>query len=352
MRVATTTGREKVVVTQAPDPVPGPGEALLRVEHVTLCGTDLHIWEDDYASELPIVQGHEASATVVALGDAAPGGPRCADGRPLTIGDRVVVSPMVTCGRCHACRVGRSNACRRMSVLGCYEDGLLADLAAVPTYRLHVVPVGLPLELAALAEPVSIALQAVRRGRATAGERVLVLGCGPIGVLATLALADLGAHVHAADTVADRLTTARRMGAEQTHLVCPGFPDDAQRAALLVPGGDGPELVIDATGAPSSLVTALDLVATAGRVVQVGISDRTVELSLRTLPVKELDLLGSRNSAGLLGEALDLVDRHRDLVGSLITHRVPLDRLDEAFTMMRDRPAEVGKIAVALGGAA
>lgn len=350
MRVATTVGAQEVVVGEAPTPVPGPGDALLRVEHVTLCGTDLHIWQDDYASELPLVQGHEASATVLALGEDRSGPHLAADGRPLAVGDRVALSPMVTCGRCHACRAGRANACRVMSVLGCYEDGLLADLVCLPTERLYPVPDGLPLELAALAEPVSIALQSVRRGRAVAGERVLVLGCGPIGVLATLALSELGARVQAADTVEDRLATARRFGAEQVHLVTHGFPDAAQRAALLDEEGDGPALVIDATGAPSSLLTALDLVATAGRVVQVGISDRPVQLSMRTLPVKEVDLLGSRNSTGLMGQALALVDRHRDLVGSLVTHRVPLERVGDALATMRDRPAEVGKVAVSVGG--
>jgi len=347
VRAATTTSKETVEIREVPDPVAGPGEALVRVEHVTLCGTDLHIWEDDYATELPIVQGHELAGTVVALGSAT----AAADGRPVTVGDRVAVSPMVTCGSCYACSVGRGNACRSMSVYGCYEDGALADLMAVPTSKLHRVPDALSTETAALAEPVSIAMQAVRRGRAQVGERVLVLGCGPIGLLATLYLADLGSEVWAADVVASRRALAEAFGARATLEVGTGFPTGAQRAGLAAwTDNNGPVLVIDATGVPESLVTALDLVTTAGRVVQVGISDRQVTLSMRTLPVKEVDLLGSRNSTDLIGEALELLSRHPREAERLITHRFNLVDLGTAFDTMRDRTQEVGKVAIRVGG--
>ncbi|MBE2998187.1 alcohol dehydrogenase catalytic domain-containing protein [Nocardiopsis sp. HNM0947] len=340
MRVARTVTGEQVEIQEAPVPAPGPGEALVRVHTVTLCGTDLHIWEDDYATELPIVQGHEFVGTVESLHDPGSG---------PNPGTRVAVSPMVTCGTCHACTIGRRNACAHFSALGCYQDGALAEYIAVPVQDLHPVPDGLPTELAPLAEPLSIALQAVRRGRPESGERALVLGCGPIGLLSTLCLTSLGVEVVAADTHPGRQAFAREFGATDTLLVDPdrGLDTDAVRAWA---GRYGPPLVIEATGAPSSLDSALDAVANAGRVVAVGISDRTTELSLRVLPAKDLDLLGSRNSQDLIGEALELLTRHTGAARALVTHSFPLDRISEGFEAMRSRTELVGKVVIRMPG--
>ncbi|GAA1196102.1 alcohol dehydrogenase catalytic domain-containing protein [Prauserella alba] len=328
MRIARTLRREHVVLDDVPPPVPGPGEALVRVHTVTLCGTDLHIWEDDYATELPIVQGHEIAGVVESAPPAS----------GVAVGDRVVVSPMRWCGDCHACRIGRINACRSSSCLGCYEDGGLADLIAVPATDLHRIPDALPTGLAALAEPASIAMQAVLRGRPEAGERALVLGCGPIGLLTTLHLSSLGVDVTCLDVDPDRAEFARRFGAGHT-------------ATAGEPLGSEPTLVIEASGSPAAFGTALDAVATAGRVVLVGISDQPVTLSMRTLPVKDVDLLGSRNSQRRMGDALDLLAAHPAATIALVTHRIPLDRIDEAFTLLRDADGLVGKVAIDLVGA-
>jgi L-gulonate 5-dehydrogenase len=324
--VARTVRREHVVLEDVPDPVPGPGEAVVRVHTVTLCGTDLHIWEDDYATELPIVQGHEIAGVV----ESAPAGSGFAPG------DRVAVSPMRWCGECYACGIGRVNACARSSCLGCYEDGGLAERIAVPVTDLYGVPDGVPTGLAALAEPASIAMQAVLRGRPDEGGRALVLGCGPIGLLATLHLSSLGVDVVAADTVAARADFARRFGAVDA--VVP--PQGALPAGI--------PLVIEATGAPAALTAALEAVATAGRVVLVGISDRPATLSMRTLPIKDVDVLGSRHSMRRMGEALDLLARHPGAADALVTRRVPFDRVGEAFAHLRSGP--LGKIAVDLVG--
>ncbi|MER5669617.1 alcohol dehydrogenase catalytic domain-containing protein [Pseudonocardia alni] len=323
MRVARTLRREHVVLSGTAQPAPGPGEALVRVHTVTLCGTDLHIWEDDYATELPIVQGHEIAGVV----ETAP------PGAEVNLGDRVVVSPMRWCGECHACRIGRMNACRSSSCLGVYTDGGLAELIAVPATDLYRIPDTLPTGLAPLAEPASIAMQAVLRGRPEPGERALVLGCGPIGLLATLHLTSLGVEVTCVDVDADRVAFARRFGAVRTAV--------AGEAT-----GPEPSLVIEASGSPAAFGAALDAVATAGRVVLVGISDRSVTLSMRTLPVKDVDVLGSRNSQRRMGEALALLAAHPEATAALVTHRLPMDRVDEAFALLRAADELVGKVAI------
>ncbi len=345
---AVTTRRRTIEYRRVPAPQPAPGTAVVRMACVTLCGTDAHIWDDDYASELPIIQGHEAVGTIVALDpEDAPDADGGRVGR-WQVGDRVAVSPMIYCGECYACSVGRVNACRHMSVYGCYEDGSLVTEQAVPLEKLYRVPAGLDLRLAALAEPTSIALQAVHRGRARAGEKALVSGAGPIGLLATLCLKDLGCDVTVADMNPARLELAADLGADRTFTVTPGdFPTAAQRAELdRLTGGDGPSLVIDATGAPSSVATGVDLVATAGRVVCVGISDAELRLTLRVLPVKEIDLLGSRNSQNLIGECLELLTKYQDRIAPLVTHRFAFEDLDAAFATLTDPTAGVGKIAI------
>jgi L-gulonate 5-dehydrogenase len=342
MRVARTVAAETVRYEEVPVPRPSRGHAVVRVRSVTLCGTDVHIWEDDYATELPMVQGHEFSATIAGLHPEDEGG-------AFAVGDDVAVSPYAACGTCYACSVGRPNACGAMSIYGCYEDdGALAEYLLVPLDRTRKLPAGLPVDLAPLWEPVSISLQAVRRGRAEAGERVLVAGAGPIGLFALIALREVGCSVVVLDTDRERLALAAELGAEAVLAVGPGFPDSGQRRRLDEwTEGQGPSLVIDATGSPASLATAVDLVAPAGRVVAVGISDRELTLSMRSLPIKEIDLLGSRNSLHM-EDALDLLARHQDACRSLITHRFGFDELDAAFRLLRDRSVKVGKIAIDL----
>lgn len=325
------------VETDMPDP--GIGEVLVQVEHVTLCGTDLHIWEDDYTSELPLVQGHEIAGTVVALGAEATG---------VEVGERVVIDPLISCGECRACRRGRGNVCPDLVVLGCYCDGGFAEYLSVSAARLHPLPAALPTELGPVAEPAAISLEAVTRGRATAEDTVLVLGAGPIGLLATLALHDLGATVVTADTIPDRLEMAADMGSDHTLLIDPNaaFPTASLEGMIGAHTPDGPDLVIEATGVPASLENALRAVAPGGRVVQVGISAHLTSFPLNLVPFKEIDLLGSRNSQELMPEALELISRHTAEVRSLLTHRFAVNDLDQAFATMSDRSQRVGKILI------
>jgi L-gulonate 5-dehydrogenase len=344
---AHTVARRTVELRDDARPTPLPGHALVRVHHVSLCGTDLHIWDDDYPAGLPLVQGHEFSGVVEETWPADSGIAVPAPGTP------VAVSPMVYCRECGPCRSGRYNVCESISCLGCYEDGALAEFVRVPLDKLCVLPDGLPLDLAPLGEPGSIAMQAVNRGTPVPGETALVLGCGPIGLLATLYLVDLGVTVLAADTVPSRLRLAERFGAAAGLLVEPGpFPSPGQRESFEQAClGSGPTLVIEATGVPASFENAVRLAGPTGRIVQVGISARAAALSLRDLPFKELDIRGSRNSLNLIPDALRLLAAHQDQAHDLVTHRFPLADLNAAFHTMSDPTQEVGKIVIDLPAA-
>jgi len=335
MIVARTIETEKTVLVTEPEPTLEPGRAIVRVHDVALCGTDLHIWDRSYPADLPVVQGHEFSGVVEAIDPANPAG--------LRPGDKVTVNPSITCGGCYACRHGRFNTCVKMRVIGCYEDGGMAELISVAIDKLCPVPANLSLEVAALGEPMSIAMQAVNRGRPVAGETALVLGCGPIGVLATLYLTELGVDVVAADIDPNRAASATLFGAVQTMVV----PTDGPFT--------GPDeevsLVIEATGVPSSMVNAIHLVSHAGRIVQVGISQRDIPVPIKELTFKELDILGSRNSLALIPQGLELLARHEKAARSLITHRFAVADVNAAYELMRDRTEYVGKVVVQLPAA-
>ncbi len=347
MRAAVTRDRGLMAVVAVPEPgAPGPGEVLVRPEAVGLCGSDFHYFTgdigtiDDPSSLYPRIQGHEAAATILEVGEGC--------GAELAPGARVALWPVSACGRCYACRIGRGNACANISLIGVHADGALQEQLLVPAAQ--VFPVGdQDPALAALIEPVSIAVRAMVRGRIADGERVVVLGAGPIGQALALAATDRGASVLLVDTLRSRLDRGATLGADVLQ-VAPG--DDLAASTGEWAGEDGPEVVIEATGVPALVQTAVELVAQAGRVVVVGLSDERAPVRVGDLPLKEIDVLGvSCCGSDEFAEAVDLVGRRADVAAGLVTHEFPLERAPEAIAYAMEHPAEVMKAVVRLDAA-
>lgn len=339
MRAAVTFGPHDLRLVDQPMPEPGPGEALVRVERVGVCGSDLHLYHGTHPYRLyPRIQGHEFSGEVVGLGSGV--------SEPVRLGDRVAVEPLLPCGDCYPCRIGRRNCCTRLKVIGAHVDGAFREFIAVPVSTLYPVN-DLDPELAALVEPMSIGVQAVDRGAVASEEQVVVFGAGPIGQAVCLAAVDRGARVLVIDRLPARLALAMHLGAEQTLVA---GEDDPAGAVREWTRGDGPPVVVDAVGAPAVVRACFDLAASAGRVVVVGLSDQEVSLPIIDFTRKELTILGSRNNAGLFGEAIDLVRRHRDRVERLVTHRYPLAQVPEAIDFAAEHPAEVEKVMIVVAG--
>jgi L-gulonate 5-dehydrogenase len=345
MRAAVTTARGVMEVVDVDEPGrPGPGQVLVRPEAVGLCGSDFHYFLgdigtiDDPSTLYPRIQGHEAAATVVEVGEGCP--------PALAAGVRVALWPVSSCGRCHACRIGRGNACAQISLIGVHADGALQELLVVPAAQ--AFPAGtLEPETAALVEPVSIAVRAVARGRVTAGERVVVLGAGPIGQAVALAATDRGASVLLVDRIAARLARGRGSGADALELAA-GV--DLAGAVRDWAGLDGPAVVVEATGVPELVQAAIELVAHAGRVVVVGLSAERAPVRVGDLPLKEVDVLGvSCCGADDFAAAVDLVRRRRDVAAGLVTHEFALERAPEAIAYAMAHPAEVMKAVVRMG---
>ncbi len=339
IRQVETSAPRRMRLTSGPAPTAGPGEAVVAVEVVGLCGSDYHLYDGTHPyAHFPQVQGHEVVGVVEAYGPDTAGPP---------VGTRVAVEPLVPCGRCFACRRGRYNCCRALKVLGAHLPGGLADRMLAPAHRLHPVG-GLPPDVAVLAEPVSIGLHAVVRGDVAGGDTVVVLGAGPIGQAITLAAADRGARVLVVDRIAARLALARTMGADRT---VDTTTDDLAAAVDDATGGDGAAVVLDATGAPALIRAALDVVAPSGTVVVAGISDREVGIPVTEFTRKEVTIAGSRNNAGVFPAAVELVHRHRQRIAQLVTHTFDLPDTPAAIEYAIAHPEEVEKAVIRVAAA-
>jgi threonine dehydrogenase-like Zn-dependent dehydrogenase len=341
MRAAVTERIGVMSVLDRPEPgEPGPGQVLVHPEAVGLCGSDYHFFTGEMSdaaggSQFPRVLGHEVGGTITALG------PDCRPG--LSTGQRVAMLPISACGRCYPCSVGRPNACDYFQLVGIHVDGGLQELLTLPESQVFPIDAD-DGALAAMAEPVSVAVHAVRRGRIGAGERVVVLGAGPIGQCVTLVATELGAEVLLVDLQESRLELGRSIGAET--LVWTTAADVVGQARDWG-GPGGPPVGVDATGVPAAVRAMVDLVASAGRAVQVGMSTDEVAIRIGSLTEKELDLLGaSCCDTGDFAEAVAVVERNGDAIARLISHEFALGEAPEAMRFAMSNPTEVMKVVI------
>lgn len=317
-----------------PDPVPGPGEVLLQIRHVGLCGSDLATFTGaNPLVSLPRVPGHEIGAVIAGIGPEVPD--------HLALGQRVVVVPYTACGTCSSCRQGRVNACRFNKTLGVQHEGALSERFVLPWGKVIVNDRLAPRHLA-LVEPLSVGFHAVARGRIGPGDTVVVLGCGMIGMGAVCGAVARGARVIAVDYGA-RTDMALRYGA--AHAVDAGGDVPAQIAALT--DGHGADVVIEAVGLPATFTQAIDLACYSGRIVYIGYSKAPVSYETRFFNLKELDILGSRNALPQDFQAvIDWMEHLPSAPDDLITQVFPMDRADQALPYWVAHRADVLKLVV------
>lgn len=335
MIAAVTEAVETMRVRDVPEPEePGEGEVIVRPAAVGICGSDFHFFEgrlSEHAggSGFPRIQGHEVGATVAAVGP----------GTALREGQTVALYPLTACGHCYPCRIGRPNVCVNFSLIGVHEDGGLQEQLRIPASQVFPVNVKSTV-VAALVEPVSIAVRAVHRARIADGEHVVVLGAGPIGQSLLVAAEDRGASVLLVDPLENRLATLGAEGVQWTTAA------EVIAAAREWAGGS-PEVVIDATGVPAAVETGVELVSSAGRMVQVGMSGDSIDLRIGSLTEKEIDVLGvACCGSGEFGEAVDLVERNADRLAQLVSHEFTLTEAPEALRFAMENPRDVMKVVI------
>ncbi len=320
-------------------PPPRPGEVIVRPDAVGICGSDFHFFTGELQifeeSPYPRIQGHEFTGTIEQLGPETSG--------RLGVGDRVSVLPISSCGECYPCRVGRGNVCDNFSLIGIHSDGGLQEKLRVPESQVFSISTDEPA-IAALAEPFSIGVRTIHRARVADGERVVILGAGPIGQAAHLLSRARGATTLLVDRLQSRLDLGAATGAEG---LLWENRDQVVEACREWSGGEGPPLVIDATGVPDPIRAAVDMVASAGRVTVVGMSGEEVPLRIGTFTEKEVDMLGvSCCGPDEFEEAIGFVEDNQSLLEPLITRRFALERAPEALAYAMGNPAEVMKVVI------
>lgn len=304
-------------------PSPGPGEALVRVQSVGICGTDL----GGYLGKMPFftyprIPGHELGVEVLSVGDGV---------THVKPGDRCAVEPYLNCQNCYSCRRGFTNCCEHHKTLGVMSDGGLTERILLPARKLHLAA-NLTPDQCALVETLAIGCHAVDRGNPKAGETVLIIGAGPIG-LSALEFAKLsGARPIVMDISEGRLAFVRdQMGVPDTLLPRGDASDIAALAALT--GGQGADVVIDATGSNKSMVRSMELAAFAGRVVFVGITQQNLEFPHAPfLHRRELTLMASRNALSRdFSRIIALIEEGKIDTAPWITHHASFDEVPSIF---------------------
>jgi L-gulonate 5-dehydrogenase len=338
---AVTDGVGSIALLDRGDPsAPGPGEVVVAPEAVGICGSDYHFFLGELSdaaggSQFPRVQGHEIAARITAVG------PSCRD--ELTVGRRIAVWPLHACGACYPCSVGRPNACDNFQLIGIHLDGGLQQ--QLRTGQEQVFPIEVDsAAVAAMTEPLSVAVRAVRRAAVAPGERVVVLGAGPIGQCICLVARERGAEVLMVDPQRRRLDLGASVGAgtlvwTDPHSVLAGVRQWA--------GESGPPVVFEASGAAGAVRAMIEMVASAGRAVQVGMGADEVSLRFGALTEKELDVLGvSCCGSDEFGEAVRLVEANQVPLARLVSHEFSLDRAPQAMRFAIDNPTEVMKVVI------
>ncbi len=345
MKAAVFHGRLDIRLDDISVPEPGDGELLLEVSVVGVCGTDASefsrgpsMFPIEHRHPItghhgPMVPGHEFSGRVAAVGSNVTG---------FSEGDLVTSGAGISCGRCRWCKAGRNNLCDRYSSVGLERNGALAEFTTVPASAcLNVEARPLTADVAAMAQPMSIAVHAMRRGRPVAGSRVAVIGAGAIGAFLIHAAAKAGIDVTAIDLDEQRLGIARALGADETiHASV-----DAPLVDQLRDVGLRPEIVYECTGVDAGIHAAAGVVERGGRVVVVGLQKSPVALDLTALALREQELIGTLAHVfdADFGHAVDLLTNETELWAHVAPTVLPLDHLvDHALGPMLDgRPAPI-----------
>lgn len=317
---------------QAEKPEAGAGQALLKVRAVGICGSDVHAYRGHQPFvTYPRILGHELGCEIAEI---APGEHGFKAGEPVTI------EPYIGCGKCYPCSLGRYNCCANIRVMGVHADGGMRDYFAVDIGRIHRAPAGSTFEELAMVETASVGAHGVKRARVEAGETVLIIGAGPIGIGAMQYAKAHGARTIVMDIAPASLEMALKLGADAT---IDSSASEPVAEVMKLTGGLGAHAVVEAVGLPDTIQLTVELVAPAGRIAIVGVGDRKVTFPQQIFNKKEIDYFGVRNSRGLFPEIINLVSRGLIRMGPLVTHRFSADQGPEAFRFVHENQRQVRK---------
>jgi L-iditol 2-dehydrogenase len=322
-------GEGNVEVIEVPDPAVTPGHVLIQVEAAGICGTDLHIYHDEYPTDPPVILGHEAAGVVAALGK---GVTNC------QVGDRVTTETyFVVCGECTFCRDGEPNLCYTRKSIGSGVHGAFAKYVLVPAHNIHHLPENVGFEAGALSEPLSCCVHALEMTRLEPGEIAVVSGPGTIGLLMTQVAKAAGSRVVVIGTNADvdRLAVAESLGADLTLNV---NRQDTVAAIREMTDGLGADIVFECSGAAPAAQSGLLTVRRGGRYAQVGLFGKPIQWDLEQVCYKEIRVSGSFATVpSSWRKAIRLLGSGQVQTQPLVSDVFPISQWQRAFERFEEK---------------
>ena len=351
LEVCGTKGRMKAAILYKPMdmrieeieiPQINSNEVLIRMKRVGICGSDVHFYLHgriaSFTVEKPLILGHECSGEIVEVGEEVSN---------LKPGQRVVIEPGFVCGECFYCKSGRYNLCRNVKFYGAPGfHGTFAEYVTAPRQNVYPIPESMSYEEGAMVEPLAVGMMAAKMGRVSVNDIVAVLGAGPIGQMALQAAKVHGApEIYVTDEIDYRLEYARKYGASE---VINAAAEDVVGRIKDLTDDEGVDVVIDASGAPSAIRQAINIVKPGGRIVLVGYPSNDVPLPIAEIISKELTLQGIHRYANVYPAAIKAVSSGKAIVKPYVTHIFPFERILEGFEAHIKKTGNPIKIQIAM----
>jgi 2-desacetyl-2-hydroxyethyl bacteriochlorophyllide A dehydrogenase len=318
-------------------PVPKLGncqDVLIKVKVAGICGSDIHIYHGTSpVATYPRIIGHEIAGEVLQVGDQV---------TAFKPGDHVVMDPVVGCGTCYPCSVGRPNVCANLKVHGVHVDGGYQEYMVLPATGLHKVSAAISWEKAVLVEPFTVAAQVASRGEVVPQDTVFIMGAGPSGLAILLVVKKIGARCIISDLVESRLDMARKMGAD---LAINVTSCDVETRLKEETDGFGPNVIIDAVCNTCSFEDAVRMASSAGRIVLLGFSDQPSAIAQLNITAKELDVKGSRLHSHKFPQVIQWFEAAGAFdPTALISHRFHFTEIVKAIAQVEQNPIDTIKV--------
>lgn len=336
MKAITITGERMVSTTELKKPTINPHEVLVKIAYVGFCGSDLNTYlGKNPMVKLPVIPGHEIGAVVESIGDLVPD--------TIKPGMNCTINPYTSCGNCPSCRNGRPNACQFNQTFGVQRDGAMAEYVAVPWQKVIVDKEISPRDFA-LVEPMSVGFHAISRGEVTDLDVVMVIGCGMIGIGAIIRAVLRGALVIAVDVDDEKLKLATKLGA---HFSINSQVENVHIRLQEITAGTGPDVIVEAVGAPITYQMAINEVAFTGRVVCIGYAKTEIAFETKYFVMKEMDIRGSRNAMPEDFRAvMEYMKRKIYPIDELISGIYPPEKAGDALEVWAANPGKVFRILI------
>lgn len=324
----------KVEIVDVPKPeIKNGDDVIVRITSGGICGSDIGIYNGTNSlATYPRLIGHEFGGIVTEVGK---------DVTNVKVGDKVAVDPVISCGHCYACKIGRHNVCSTLEVMGVHRDGGFAEFVCAPEANVHVFHQDFNESYLGLVEPFTIGVEINRRGQITKGDKVLIMGSGPIGIAAMQVAKRNGAEVIMTDLVKERLDKALSMGADEVVLVS---EENLEERLLQFTDGEGIPVIVDTVCVPASFEQSVQLACPAGRIVVLGLKNVPSQITMADITKKELTIAGSRLNNNCFDEVIAGFEDGTLHPEQLMTKSYNYKDVMEALTMITEHPQDVLKL--------